>query len=629
MPYQKRISRTKNNRDPDSYFRINNELRPLIKRARDINAPASAAQIFDSNKDIELSKRSGAYLKSSFYRDFALCPELNPMGNSRISFSRGSGATKIGPTGLVEFGPENLLIRSEELDLAWAGVGTTIIANSGIAPNGTLSAEFVREDSVNSIHNINFASAGLPTGTITVSVYAKAQGRDFLQFFLAGSATAAHVNFSLVDGIVSFSNAVSSRIVSVGNGWYRCIATFNTSATSGIWFSLATNSTQARNTNYQGSGTFGILLWGAQAERFSSAREYIPTSGSIVYGPRFDYDPITRECKGLLLEESRTNLALQSNVLSAWTNINTTESTAPASPFNFESAWKIEETAATGLHDMQTSVSGGFTGGTAYSVSCYLAPAERTSCQVILLRGSDFCLVTVNLSTFTATSGGVSNFSAPSGITVTAAANGFYLLNFTTTPTNTGTGIASVRVQSGSYAGSAGSGIYFAGMQVEVGGFATSYIPTTGATVQRAADVCQITGTNFSAWYNQSEGTFAAEFISAGGTLPRVFELQGITKRLVLAHPVASWDNNGIIADPTINGINAVNKIAASYNATVGAASANGNAAVSAAITNTTGATGISIGDNPGVSRSLNGTLARLTYYTAAFSTAQLQTLSS
>ena len=47
--------------------------------------------------------------------------------------------------------------------------------------------------------------------------------------------------------------------------------------------------------------------------------------------------------------------------------------------------------------------------------------------------------------------------------------------------------------------------------QLEAGAFPTSYIPTTTATVTRAADVASITGSNFSSWYNQTEGTVFAE----------------------------------------------------------------------------------------------------------------------
>jgi len=48
---------------------------------------------------------------------------------------------------------------------------------------------------------------------------------------------------------------------------------------------------------------------------------------------------------------------------------------------------------------------------------------------------------------------------------------------------------------------------YLWGAQLETGSFPTSYIPTTSSTVTRSADVASMTGTNFSSWYNQSEGT--------------------------------------------------------------------------------------------------------------------------
>jgi hypothetical protein len=51
------------------------------------------------------------------------------------------------------------------------------------------------------------------------------------------------------------------------------------------------------------------------------------------------------------------------------------------------------------------------------------------------------------------------------------------------------------------------SGGYVWGHQVEAAAFATSYIPTTGTTATRAQDTPLITGTNFTDFYNQSEGT--------------------------------------------------------------------------------------------------------------------------
>jgi len=47
--------------------------------------------------------------------------------------------------------------------------------------------------------------------------------------------------------------------------------------------------------------------------------------------------------------------------------------------------------------------------------------------------------------------------------------------------------------------------------QLEAGAFATSYIPTTTASVVRSADLCTITGGDFTLVYNESEHTLFAE----------------------------------------------------------------------------------------------------------------------
>jgi hypothetical protein len=47
--------------------------------------------------------------------------------------------------------------------------------------------------------------------------------------------------------------------------------------------------------------------------------------------------------------------------------------------------------------------------------------------------------------------------------------------------------------------------------QLEQGAFARSVIPTSGTAVTRAADVASITGSAFSSWYRQDEGTVFAD----------------------------------------------------------------------------------------------------------------------
>jgi hypothetical protein len=63
-----------------------------------------------------------------------------------------------------------------------------------------------------------------------------------------------------------------------------------------------------------------------------------------------------------------------------------------------------------------------------------------------------------------------------------------------------------------------GEAIYAWGAQVEAGAFATSYIPTTTTSLTRNADAVGMTGTNFSDWYNASQGTLSV--VADSGNVP-------------------------------------------------------------------------------------------------------------
>jgi len=67
------------------------------------------------------------------------------------------------------------------------------------------------------------------------------------------------------------------------------------------------------------------------------------------------------------------------------------------------------------------------------------------------------------------------------------------------------------------------------GAQVEVGAFATSYIPTTVSQVTRSADVATMVGTNFSDWYSAG----------AGGVVTRV-----LPSTVSGTRPVLQFDDN-------------------------------------------------------------------------------------
>jgi hypothetical protein len=432
-------------------------------------------------------------------------------GQNFVTFTRASSGTYVDSQGVIRTATTNLLLRSEEFDNAsWTrtGVfafGSGSITNAAISPNGTLTADLITEDtSVSSLHRLNQGSLTVAAVSNTVSIYAKrANGIRNIEIN-ANALTNARAVFDLGSGTVGEVSSGTASIQSVGDGWYRCSVTgVSAGGTSTLFIQISTGTTAASST-YTGDGTSGIYLWGAQLEQSNTVGEYIPTTSTINSAPRFDHNPTTGESLGLLVEEARTNLSQQSDNFSDayWTKTDCTitanESTAPdgtltanlwtntASPGIVASS-TITKDATARTYTGSLWVKGG---GTAFTMSIDSTTTTNRG-RAIFNMSSGTLTSVANDGNFTNTSG-----------TITAYANGWYRLTVTTT-TSTFTGIRLRPFFSGT-----GSTARIWGAQVEEGAFPTSHIPTTTATVTRSADVASITGSNFSSWYRQDEGTF-------------------------------------------------------------------------------------------------------------------------
>jgi hypothetical protein len=255
----------------------------------------------------------------------------------------------------------------------------------------------------------------------------------------------------------------------------------------------------------------------ASSGTFVGSNGLVQTAGTNV--ARFDHTS-AGVCRGLLIEESRTNICLQSeNFGTTWTNdsgLVTITTDVEVSPDGSITADKIAESASTTSRRISIqSIS--VTSGTTYSYSCYIKAGERDFAQMATGTGlnsafQNFIVNGANAGTLGSSSGIVSS-------RIDAMPNGWYRCTIVVTATATGTTQVTVGPSPSStitrwqaYSSTAGSGIYAWGAQLEAGSFPTSYIPTTTASVVRSADVCSIIGTPFTDFYNQSEGAIYAQY---------------------------------------------------------------------------------------------------------------------
>lgn len=433
-------------------------------------------------------------------------------GTGDMAFTRtGDTATRVNSAGLIERCITNLALQSNAFDNAsWTKTNTTI--GTGIAdPNGgTTAFSLAGSSSTSNSKNISQAVFSSGSDAKTFSIYAKANTHSFIQLRFA--ATAGFVNFDLTNGTLSAGGGASGSITSLGNGWYRVLINQITSGTLGainLVDSLAAIISEASTT------TNSVYIWRAQAQTGDFATNYIDTTtaavttGPVTNLPRLDYFGST--CPQLLMEPTRTNLMTYSQMLdnSVWSKDGLSVSgNVAVSPDGYTNAdLMIEDNTLAGHRNSRAA---SWVSGTTYSVSCFVKQGSGTRRFMILLPSAAFGVnynINFNLQTGTITSssvnatGKIENYGngwyrciAYATATITASTSlSFYLRQTDSAVTTT-------------YTGDGTSSLYIWGAQVEAGAYATSYIPTTAATVTRNNDTCTKTG--ISALLGQTEGTF-------------------------------------------------------------------------------------------------------------------------
>jgi len=379
----------------------------------------------------------------------------------------------------------------------------------------------------------------------------------------------------------------------------------------------------------------------------ASTGTYVDANGVIqpaaTNTARFDHNPTTGESLGLLVEEARTNLLTYSQEFdtAAWTkNGATCTANAAVAPDGTTTADKIIINNGSSAGDVRRT--GLATNGV---VSFYAKPAgfDFIGGEAHTAAGG-YPKYRVNLLT--------GECSAESGLSIStqSVGNGWLRISIVGNYGNNAFQIAPRNdyvFGNGSIAGADGvKGAFLWGAQLEAGSFPTSYIPTTASQVTRSADVAQITGTNFSSWWNASQFTLLADiriryYLAGYGYSGPAFGFGSSAPRInfgtseAAGRPIAAQ-----IYDGTTNHVNrtgayedlAINsslKLALSFNGSSSSGTYNSRAIsqVTTAAVNLSGIASLKIGEYADTPTKLNGTISRLTYYPVRLPDATLQAL--
>ena len=371
-----------------------------------------------------------------------------------------------------------------------------------------------------------------------------------------------------------FPGAVGRNGLGGASGASTLMGLFGNPA-DGLFIDLTDNSLIVKDSstaanNYAGTALSKFTFTRASTATRFNASGLIESVASDV--ARIDYNPSPLALRGLLIEGARTNLLTYSEDLSnaAWTKSGASTG-SPVSAKGVSLSLLVED-SATSTHQAQQGVS--FTSGSTYSVSVLAKAKERSRFALTLGASafSGFAIGDFDLVAQTATSTG----GTAAACSITSIGDGVFRCVVTATATATAAANVFMQLSNGSttYTGNGTSGMYFGAVQAELGAIPSSYIPTTSATVTRAAEVCKIATTLFPA---TAQGPYT---IFAKGIMPlnnasdvnrviaslstnsfaesRYFSRTGAGSGAVIANNVTASSGNAAVGNVAVSALSAL-----------------------------------------------------------------------
>lgn len=378
---------------------------------------------------------------------------------------------------------ENLTSYSENLQ----GAGWTVIG-TGVSVTSATAVSFSTKASTSAVQYASTIFDGKAGQTITWRIEASGSGNIVVRISNGvDDVLDQTITLSSVPKVYSATKTFNATTAS--NSYFRFYSsTADTAVITKIQLENVTgqsnqNPSEYVSTNvrtafpYHGAGVDGVRYFATQNGNTVASNVVTEAVGAAIPEATL---------RGYLAEGSRTNLQLRSEEFDnvAWGKTAITVSADQAvSPDGRTAAEKVVPDVSNTWHNLNAGTS--ITSGSSYVMTVYAKAAGYGWIYINLTDGSNHYAIFDISNGTTGSSSGVTSSS------ILSVGSGWYRCEVVATLNTTSAGKA-IHVTGGNnvaaFSGDGVSGVYFWGAQFEQAAFASSYIPTTSASVIRAAD---------------------------------------------------------------------------------------------------------------------------------------------